>query len=174
MHTSESEVPMTGRKRREADDQRTLVRVLELCGAHVSVVDSGAKTASARRTPGVPDLFVMLPGFPGGVWIELKRDGGAYSENQRRWHRSAAAADVTVWSGTLADVYRRLNALGVIQTAEDGALRRIVRAAPWPAGLPERPLTGAPGRARTTVRRARSPATPVPPAAADGPTRSSR
>lgn len=51
------------------------------CGEHLG------RGAGSRVPLGTPDLYVL--GFGVGFWIELKRPGGAVTEQQHRWHELA-------------------------------------------------------------------------------------
>ncbi len=91
--------------------QAQIVQALRALGCHVSAT---SQTRPSRQALGLPDLWVMHPGWRLYCWIEVKRPSlGRLSPAQRAWHAIARDAGVPLLTASsVREVLRFLQHLG--------------------------------------------------------------
>ena len=104
---------------RERDVRRIVVHTLRVLGCRVLVL-SDSRSAASRNTPGTPDLYAILPGRRGGLWVELKAPGGKLREPQQEFADACERAGIPHVYGGLPDVLDYLHRLGVTGAVAPG------------------------------------------------------
>lgn len=78
----------------ETDISRAIQRTLRAMGHLVVRVQAGGQRGRLRLADeGTPDLWCSIDG---GMWLEVKREGGRITNAQAKWHAEARARGVRV------------------------------------------------------------------------------
>ena len=123
----------------EKTEQGSIINLLEMLGGIVHTLGTrraqycglcGGRTTDqgTRQTPGLPDLYVVLPPAPTpypqpgtpsvALWIEVKGKGGTLSHEQVMFRARSLAADVPVLVGGVAEVVAFLETHGWLKPTE--------------------------------------------------------
>lgn len=99
----------------EKQVQRQIVNLLRSMGAAVYVIGTTRPRGDmpgTRQTPGIPDLYAVLPrrghGEAQDLWIEVKRRGGKLRPEQERFQQQCREAGIPHVVGGVDDVIRYL------------------------------------------------------------------